>query len=212
MQETWVPSLGQDDSLEQEMAPHSGILAWRIPWTEEPGGLQSMGLQRVGHDWVTNTFQYSFMTFCISVVLAVISTLSFFILFIWFSFFFSWWAWLKVYQFFLIFFFFLDCNLFFFPFLFFFKFYFIFKLYNTVLVLPNIKMNLPQVHPRSPSWTLLLPPSPPLPLGHPSAPAPSIQYHASNLQTTNLKNIQATPTAQLQKNKWPNQKMGQRTK
>ena len=38
------------------MATHSGILAWRIPWTEEPGGLQSMGLQRVGHDWVTNTF------------------------------------------------------------------------------------------------------------------------------------------------------------
>ena len=64
---------------------------------------------------------------------------------------------------------------------FFFNFYFIFKLYNIVLVLPNIKMNLPQVYPHSPSWTLLPPPSPTLPLGRPSAPAPSIQYRASNL-------------------------------
>ena len=46
MQETWVCSLGQEDPLEEEMATHSGILAWEIPWTEEPGGLQSMGLQR----------------------------------------------------------------------------------------------------------------------------------------------------------------------
>ena len=44
--------------LEEEMAAHSSILAWRIPWTEESGGLQSMGLQRVGHDWVTNSFIY----------------------------------------------------------------------------------------------------------------------------------------------------------
>ena len=44
MQETWVRSLGQRDPLEEEMATHSSILAWRIPWTEEPGGLQSMGL------------------------------------------------------------------------------------------------------------------------------------------------------------------------
>ena len=50
IQETWVPSLGQDDPLETEMATHSSILAWRIPWTEEPGGLQSMGLQRVRHN------------------------------------------------------------------------------------------------------------------------------------------------------------------
>ena len=50
MQETWVRSLGLEDSLEKEMATHSSILAWRIPWTEGPGGLQSMGLQRVGHD------------------------------------------------------------------------------------------------------------------------------------------------------------------
>ena len=42
---------GAGDSLEKEMATHSRILAWRIPWTEEPGGLQSMGSQRVGHDW-----------------------------------------------------------------------------------------------------------------------------------------------------------------
>ena len=50
MQETWVQSLGQEDPLEEEMAPYSSILAWRIPWTEEPGGLQSMGLQKVEHD------------------------------------------------------------------------------------------------------------------------------------------------------------------
>ena len=49
-QETWVQSLGQEDALEKEMATHSSILAWRIPLTEEPGGLQSMGSQRVGHD------------------------------------------------------------------------------------------------------------------------------------------------------------------
>ena len=51
MQETQVRSLGQEDPLEKEMATHSSILAWEIPWTEEPGGLQSMGSQRVGHDW-----------------------------------------------------------------------------------------------------------------------------------------------------------------
>ena len=50
MCETWVQSLGQEDSLEEEMATQSSILAWRIPRTEEPGGLQSMGLQSVGHD------------------------------------------------------------------------------------------------------------------------------------------------------------------
>ena len=50
LQETQVPSLGQEDSLEEGMAIHSGILAWRIPWTEEPGKLQSMGSQRVRHD------------------------------------------------------------------------------------------------------------------------------------------------------------------
>ena len=50
MQKTWVQSLGQEDPLEKEMAIHSRILAWRIPRTEEPGRLQSMGSQRVGHD------------------------------------------------------------------------------------------------------------------------------------------------------------------
>ena len=57
MQETlgWIP-LGQEDPLEEGMATHSSILAWRIPWTEEPGGLWSMGLQTVGHNWVTKIF------------------------------------------------------------------------------------------------------------------------------------------------------------
>ena len=50
MQETWVQSLGLEDPLEKEMATHSSTLAWKIPWTEEPGRLQSMGSQRVGHD------------------------------------------------------------------------------------------------------------------------------------------------------------------
>ena len=48
--ETWVRSLSREDPLEKEMATHSSILAWKIPWTEEPGKLQSMGSQRVGHD------------------------------------------------------------------------------------------------------------------------------------------------------------------
>ena len=50
MWETWVQSLGWEDPLEKEMATHSSNLAWEIPWTEEPGALQSMGSQRVGHD------------------------------------------------------------------------------------------------------------------------------------------------------------------
>ena len=50
MQETPIQFLGPEDPLEKEMATHSSILAWKIPWTEEPGGLQSMGSQRVGHD------------------------------------------------------------------------------------------------------------------------------------------------------------------
>ena len=49
-QEMWVQLLGQEDPLEKKMATHSSILTWEILWTEEPGGLQSMGLQRVGHD------------------------------------------------------------------------------------------------------------------------------------------------------------------
>ena len=50
MQGMWVRSLGWEDPLEQEMATHSSVLAWRIPWTEDPGRLQSVGLQRVGHN------------------------------------------------------------------------------------------------------------------------------------------------------------------
>ena len=50
VQETWVRSLGQEDPLEKGMVTHSKIVAWRIPWTEEPSGLQSMGLQGMGHD------------------------------------------------------------------------------------------------------------------------------------------------------------------
>ena len=56
--EALVQSLGREDPLEKEMATHSSLLAWRMPWTEEPGGLQSMGPQRVGHDWATNTFTF----------------------------------------------------------------------------------------------------------------------------------------------------------
>ena len=55
MQETQVPSLSREDPLEKGMATHSSVLAWRIQGTKEPGGLQSMGLQRVGHDGATNT-------------------------------------------------------------------------------------------------------------------------------------------------------------
>ena len=55
MQESQVQSLGQEDPLEEDMATHSSSLAWRIPWTEEPGGLQSKGSQSVGHDQVTST-------------------------------------------------------------------------------------------------------------------------------------------------------------
>ena len=58
MQETQVQSLGQEDPLKKGMAVHSSILAWRIPWTEEPGRLQSMGSQRVRHDWTTNSTLY----------------------------------------------------------------------------------------------------------------------------------------------------------
>ena len=50
MRETWVPSLGREDPLEKEMAIHSSTIAWKLPWTEEPGRLQSMGSQRVGPD------------------------------------------------------------------------------------------------------------------------------------------------------------------
>ena len=63
MQETWARSLGWEDPLEKRMATHSSILAWTIPQTEEPGGLQSMGLQRIRHDLEANThIIYRFQT------------------------------------------------------------------------------------------------------------------------------------------------------
>ena len=58
VRETWVQSLGREEPLEEGMAAHSSILAWGIPWTEEPCGLQSMGLQRVGHDSATDPFTW----------------------------------------------------------------------------------------------------------------------------------------------------------
>ena len=58
MQETWIQSLGWEDPLEKGMANHSSILAWRIPCTEKPGRLQSMGSQGVRHDWATSIFNY----------------------------------------------------------------------------------------------------------------------------------------------------------
>ena len=62
VRETWVQSLGWEDLLEKEMTTHSGILARRIPWTEEPGGLQFTGSQRIRHSWVTNTYFYCYST------------------------------------------------------------------------------------------------------------------------------------------------------
>ena len=63
VQETQVQSLGIKDPLEKEMATHSSILAWEMPWTEEPGGLQSMGSQRVGHDLVTEHNNLGYIIF-----------------------------------------------------------------------------------------------------------------------------------------------------
>ena len=59
IQETWVQSLGQEAPLEKGMVTYSNILSWRIPWTKEPDGLQSMGLQRVWHDWAINTHAHT---------------------------------------------------------------------------------------------------------------------------------------------------------
>ena len=61
MQETQVRPLGQEDPLEKEMATHSSIVAWKISWTEEPGGLQYMGSQRVGHNWAANTYLLTYL-------------------------------------------------------------------------------------------------------------------------------------------------------
>ena len=57
LQETWFQPLGQEDPLEEEMAIHFSVLAWEIPWTEEPGGLQPMGLRKVRHNWASKQQQ-----------------------------------------------------------------------------------------------------------------------------------------------------------
>ena len=68
LQGTWIWSLGQEDFLEKGMAPHSSILAWKIPWTEEPGGLQSMGSLRVRHNWATDTTERLHFHFSLSCI------------------------------------------------------------------------------------------------------------------------------------------------
>ena len=60
MQEMWVQFLGREEPMEKEMAIHSSILVWEIPWTEKPGGLESTGLQRIGHDLATEQLQLAF--------------------------------------------------------------------------------------------------------------------------------------------------------
>ena len=70
--ETWVWFLGREDPLEKEIATHSSTLAWKIPWMEKPGRLQSMGSQRVGHDWATSLSFFStglYICFCASTIL-----------------------------------------------------------------------------------------------------------------------------------------------
>ena len=64
VEENWLQSLGWEDPLEKGMATHSSILAWIIPWTEEPGWLQSMGLQRVRHNWITNICLFNTLNNC----------------------------------------------------------------------------------------------------------------------------------------------------
>ena len=87
MWETWVRSLGWEDPLEKEMANHSRTLAWKTPWTKEPGRLQSMRLQRVGHDWATSLHFHvpynflgsvsSFTLLCIWRILKLLTTFHF---------------------------------------------------------------------------------------------------------------------------------------
>ena len=75
MQKTWVQSLDWEDPLEKEIATHSSILAWEIPWTEEPGGLQSMGLLRVGHNLATeHIFVWSWVNFSKDIIKTSISS------------------------------------------------------------------------------------------------------------------------------------------
>ena len=76
MRETWVRSLGWEDPLEKEMETHSSTLAWRIPWTEEPGGLQSTGSQRVGLDWGTLLLLFFIINFTLFDSWRILSKLS----------------------------------------------------------------------------------------------------------------------------------------
>ena len=69
MQETQVQSLGREDTLEKEMATHSTVLAWKIPWTEEPGELQCMGRKRVGHDLATKQQQLHDISLLLALIL-----------------------------------------------------------------------------------------------------------------------------------------------
>ena len=84
MQETWVWSLGWEDPLEKEMVTHSIILAWRIPWTEKPGRLQSTGSQRVEHDWATShtlTHSASQFSFHLTVIVSCLRSFQDFVRF-----------------------------------------------------------------------------------------------------------------------------------
>ena len=72
VQETWVWYLSWEDPLEKEVATHSNILAWEISWTEEPGGLHSLGSQRDGHDWATNTYNLFLPFIPIYIVIIII--------------------------------------------------------------------------------------------------------------------------------------------
>ena len=84
LQETRVPSLGREDPLEKDMATHSNILAWRITWMEEPGGLQSMGLQRIEYDRSTDTsfhiwsniyISFKYVCVCVCVCIYILKTI-----------------------------------------------------------------------------------------------------------------------------------------
>ena len=72
MRETQVQSLDQEDCLEKEMATHTSILAWEIPWTEEPGGLQSVGLQRIRHDLATQQQQQPLIIYYVGIMISII--------------------------------------------------------------------------------------------------------------------------------------------
>ena len=71
MQEIWIQPLGQEDLLKKEMATHSSILAWKIPWVEEPGRLQSMWWQRVGHNWATSLTPQQHLGLSLFCILAI---------------------------------------------------------------------------------------------------------------------------------------------